>query len=90
MLVASDRSCGTSTTRGRPNHDAYQPGRGEHQIDVKTLFVQNDPAYGTERAHNGLRLTYALTKRDGEALRVFLLADAVTCALTKASVSKGS
>jgi uncharacterized protein involved in oxidation of intracellular sulfur len=48
---------------------------------VKTLIVLNDAAYGTERSYNGLRLAHALAKRDGEEVRIFLLADAVTCAL---------
>lgn len=48
---------------------------------MKTLVVLNDPAYGTERSYNGLRLAHALAKRDGEEVRISLLADAVTCAL---------
>jgi uncharacterized protein involved in oxidation of intracellular sulfur len=48
---------------------------------VKTLVILNDPAYGTERSYNGLRLAHSLAKRDGEEVRVFLLADAVSCAL---------
>ena len=48
---------------------------------MKTLLVLNDPAYGSERSYNGLRLAPALAKRDGEPVRIFLLADAVTCAL---------
>jgi uncharacterized protein involved in oxidation of intracellular sulfur len=48
---------------------------------MKTLVVLNDPAYGTERSYNGLRLAHSLARRDGEEVRVFLLADAVTCAL---------
>ena len=32
----------------------------------KTLFILNDPPYGTERSYNGLRLAGALAKRDGE------------------------
>ena len=31
---------------------------------MKTLFVLNDPAYGTERSYNGLRLANALAKRN--------------------------
>jgi uncharacterized protein involved in oxidation of intracellular sulfur len=49
---------------------------------VKTLLVLNDPPYGTERSYNGLRLANALAKRDGERVRVFLMADAVGCAVT--------
>jgi sulfur relay (sulfurtransferase) complex TusBCD TusD component (DsrE family) len=56
------------------------PGRGV-PVEVKTLVVLNDPAYGTERSYNGLRLAHALAKRDGEEVRVFLLGDSVTCAL---------
>ena len=48
---------------------------------MKTLVVLNDPAYGTERSYNGLRVAHALAKREGEEVRIFMLADAVTCAL---------
>jgi uncharacterized protein involved in oxidation of intracellular sulfur len=58
----------------------YGPRRGDSSIDVKTLVVLNDPAYGTERSYNGLRLAHSLAKREGEEVRIFLLADAVTCA----------
>ena len=48
---------------------------------MKTLLVLNDPPYGTERSYNGLRLANALAKREGERVRVFLMADAVGCAV---------
>lgn len=47
---------------------------------MNTLFILNDPAYGTERSYNGLRLAHALLKREGESVRVFLIGDGVTCA----------
>jgi uncharacterized protein involved in oxidation of intracellular sulfur len=47
---------------------------------VTTLFILNDPAYGTERSYNGLRLAFALSKRDGERIRVFLIGDGMSCA----------
>jgi len=47
---------------------------------MKTLFILNDPAYGTERSYNGLRLAFALAKREGESVRVFLIGDGVSCA----------
>ena len=31
---------------------------------MKTLFVLNDPPYGTERVYNALRLTQALLKKE--------------------------
>jgi len=56
---------------------------------VKTLVILNDPAYGTERSYNGLRLAHSLARRDGEEVRVFLLADAVTCALAGQQTPNG-
>ncbi len=47
---------------------------------AKTLFILNDPPYGTERSYDGLRLAGALAKRDGEEIRVFLMGDAAACA----------
>jgi len=47
---------------------------------MKTLFVLNDPPYGTERSYNGLRLAGSLAKRDGEDVRVFLMGDGAACA----------
>jgi uncharacterized protein involved in oxidation of intracellular sulfur len=48
---------------------------------LKTLFVLNDPPYGTERCYNGLRLANALIKDDPSSeITVFLMADAVLCA----------
>ncbi len=39
-------------------------------LAVNTLVVLNDSAYGTERSYNGLRLAYALAKREGEEVRM--------------------
>lgn len=48
---------------------------------MKTLFILNDPPYGTERTYNGLRLAHALKKADSEnEITVFLMADAVVAA----------
>lgn len=46
----------------------------------RTLFILNDPPYGGERTYNALRLAGALSKRDGEELRVFLMGDAASAA----------
>ena len=56
---------------------------------VKTLLLLNDPAYGTERSYNGLRLAGALAKRDDSEVRVFLIGDAVTCAMAGQKVPDG-
>ena len=45
-----------------------------------TLFILNDPPYGTERSYNALRLAGSLSKRDGEEVKVFLIGDAAACA----------
>jgi uncharacterized protein involved in oxidation of intracellular sulfur len=46
---------------------------------AKYLFIFNDSPYGSQRAHNGLRLAAALSRKD--KVRLFLLGDGVTCAL---------
>lgn len=56
---------------------------------MKTLLILNDPAYGTERSYNGLRVAGALAKRDDSEVRVFLMADAVTCAMAGQKVPDG-
>jgi uncharacterized protein involved in oxidation of intracellular sulfur len=56
---------------------------------MKTLFVLNDPPYGTERSYNALRLATALAKREGEEVRIFLLGDAASCAKAGQSVPQG-
>lgn len=47
---------------------------------VKTLFILNDPPYGTERSYNGLRLAGNLAKQDEQEVKVFLIGDAAACA----------
>jgi uncharacterized protein involved in oxidation of intracellular sulfur len=56
---------------------------------MKTLFVVNDPPYGTERSYNALRLAGALAKREGESVQVFLLGDAAACAKRNQKVPQG-
>ncbi|MCK5240041.1 MAG: DsrE family protein [Candidatus Thorarchaeota archaeon] len=47
------------------------------------LILLNDPAYGTERSYNGLRLAMALRKENPDSdIRIFLIGDAVSCALS--------
>ena len=48
---------------------------------TKVLIIANDPAYGTERSYNALRLAAAVGKRDDTEVRVFLMGDAVSCAI---------
>ena len=55
---------------------------------MKVLLILNDPAYGTERSFNGLRLADVLAKQDNE-VRVFLMGDAVTCAMPDQKVPSG-
>ena len=56
---------------------------------MKALIILNDPPYGTERSYNGLRLAGALAKREGEAVRVFLMGDAAACAKVGQKVPQG-
>jgi len=56
---------------------------------MKFLVILNDPAYGTERCYNGLRLAGSLAKREGQEVRVFLMGDASGCAKAGQTVPKG-
>jgi uncharacterized protein involved in oxidation of intracellular sulfur len=47
---------------------------------MQTLIILNEPAYGSERSYNGLRLALALAKVVGPQQRVFLMGDAVSVA----------
>lgn len=53
------------------------------------LIVLNEAPYGSERAYNALRLAATLAKREGQMVRLFLLADAVSCAKRGQSVPNG-
>jgi uncharacterized protein involved in oxidation of intracellular sulfur len=56
---------------------------------VKTLFILNDPPYGTERSYNALRLAGSLAKREGQEVRIFLMGDAAACAKAHQKVPPG-
>ncbi len=55
----------------------------------RTLFILNDPPYGTELSYNGLRLSGSLARREGEQVRVFLMGDAASCASAGQVVPNG-
>ncbi len=50
---------------------------------MKTLIIINDAPYGTEKAYNALRIANQLGRDYKEEMdvRIFLMADAATCAL---------
>ncbi len=48
---------------------------------MRYLLVLNDAPYGAERSYNGFRLALSLAKRDDVEVRVFLMGDAVGCAV---------
>ena len=54
-----------------------------------TLFIVNDAPYGNERAYNALRLAGALATREGQPVRLFLMADSVACAKSGQKVPDG-
>lgn len=56
---------------------------------ARTLFILNDPPYGSERSYNALRLAAALAKREGEEVKLFLLGDAASCAKAHQKVPQG-
>lgn len=44
------------------------------------LYILNDGPYGSERTYNALRLAGAVSKMEGNAVRVFLIGDAASAA----------
>lgn len=57
----------------------------------KILIIINDAPYGTEKAYNALRMAMTLQKEYGEKVevKVFLLADAVFCAIPNQNTPEG-
>jgi len=56
---------------------------------MKTLFILNDAPYGSDRTYNALRRAGTLAAKDGQHVRVFLMADAVGCAKAGQKVPEG-
>lgn len=57
---------------------------------MKVLFILNEAPYGTEHSYNALRLAMALQKdQAGTEVRVFLMSDAVTAAISAQSTPEG-
>ncbi|MFK5959703.1 MAG: DsrE family protein [Lutibacter sp.] len=56
----------------------------------KILIIINDAPYGTEKAYNALRMAMTLQKEHkGIEIKIFLLADAVTCGLPNQKTPNG-
>jgi uncharacterized protein involved in oxidation of intracellular sulfur len=56
----------------------------------KILILINDGPYGTEKAYNGLRLANQLNKaREDVEVRIFLMADASSCAVAGQTTPNG-
>ncbi|MGM0375386.1 MAG: DsrE/DsrF/TusD sulfur relay family protein [Bacteroidota bacterium] len=55
------------------------------------LIIINDAPYGSEKAYNALRMAMTLQKEHEDQVKVniFLLADAVTCALPNQNTPNG-
>lgn len=56
---------------------------------ARTLFVLNDPPYGSERSYNALRLAGSLSRRENEQVKIFLMGDGANCAKTGQKVPQG-
>ncbi len=57
---------------------------------MKILIIINDAPYGTEKAYNALRLANQLGKEHTDVnVRIFLMADAVNCAVAGQTTPNG-
>jgi len=55
----------------------------------KILLIINGPAYGADETFNAIRLAGALGGREDAAVRVFLMGEAVTCAIAGQKTPNG-
>ncbi len=57
---------------------------------MKILIIINDAPYGTEKTYNALRMAMTLQKDHAEVeVQIFLLADAVGCAIPNQKTPEG-
>lgn len=58
---------------------------------MKILLIINDAPYGSEKAYNALRMAMMVQKEhaDRVEVQIFLLADAITCALPNQVTPQG-
>lgn len=57
---------------------------------MKIVILINDTPYGTEKAYNALRLAIQLGKdHETVAVRIFLMADAASCAVANQKTPNG-
>lgn len=68
------------------NHSRISNG---DNAPMNVLLVVNDQPYGSERPYNALRLASVLSKREGVEVRVFLMGDAVACAVAGQKLPEG-
>jgi uncharacterized protein involved in oxidation of intracellular sulfur len=57
--------------------------------ETNYLFILNDSPHGNERPYNALRLAMNAARRPGAIVRVFLLGDAVSCAVAGQRTPEG-
>ena len=56
----------------------------------ETLFILNDPPYGSEKTYNALRLALAIAKKqDSDRIHIFLFGDSVLTAKRSQKVAEG-
>ncbi len=55
----------------------------------KILLIVNGPAYGADETFNALRLAVALSRREDAEVKLFLMGDAVTCAVAGQKTPNG-
>jgi len=55
----------------------------------KVLLIVNGPAYGADETFNAIRLANALARRDDAQVTLFLMGDAVSCAIAGQQTPNG-
>jgi uncharacterized protein involved in oxidation of intracellular sulfur len=77
-------------TAERITVEHHTRGEAAMSTPMTILFILNDAPYGSEKTYNALRLAMTIQHDQADAdVRIFLMADAVTAALTEQQTPQG-
>jgi uncharacterized protein involved in oxidation of intracellular sulfur len=71
-------------------YSSLSKSKSKNNMMKSILILVNDAPYGTEKAYNAMRLAMQLQKEHEQVeVRMFLMADAVTCAVPNQNTPQG-
>jgi uncharacterized protein involved in oxidation of intracellular sulfur len=71
-------------------YSSLSKSKSKNNMMKSILILVNDAPYGTEKAYNAMRLAMQLQKEHEQVeVRMFMMADAVTCAVPNQNTPQG-